>query len=116
MRVSRRRRFRDRLGVFARRELVLGVLERRRGHERGKGLDPPRALAVRVALLEQPRGHVAALRIGAEVVPVTSGSGTLKDAINDAMRDWVASVEDTYYCIGSNSMGFFLEFIQSSSA
>ena len=55
--VSRRRRFRDRLCVFARRELVLGVLERRRGHERGKGLDPPRALAVRVALLEQPRGH-----------------------------------------------------------
>jgi tryptophan synthase beta chain len=39
--------------------------------------------------------------LGAEVVPVTSGSGTLKDAINDAMRDWVASVEDTYYCIGS---------------
>ena len=39
--------------------------------------------------------------LGAEVVPVTSGSGTLKDAINDAMRDWVASVKDTYYCIGS---------------
>ncbi len=39
--------------------------------------------------------------LGAEVVPVTSGSGTLKDAINDAMRDWVGSVEDTYYCIGS---------------
>ena len=34
-------------------------------------------------------------------VPVTSGSATLKDAINDAMRDWVASVEDTHYCIGS---------------
>ena len=39
--------------------------------------------------------------LGAEVVPVTSGSATLKDAINDAMRDWVASVEDTHYCIGS---------------
>ncbi|MFM7272163.1 MAG: tryptophan synthase subunit beta [Actinomycetes bacterium] len=39
--------------------------------------------------------------MGAEVVPVTSGSATLKDAINDAMRDWVASVEDTHYCIGS---------------
>ena len=37
--------------------------------------------------------------LGAEVVPVTSGSATLKDAINDAMRDWVASVEDTHYCI-----------------
>jgi phosphoribosylanthranilate isomerase len=39
--------------------------------------------------------------LGAEVRPVTSGSRTLKDAINDAMRDWVASVEDTHYCIGS---------------
>ena len=39
--------------------------------------------------------------LGAEVIPVTSGSGTLKDAINDALRDWVASVESTHYCIGS---------------
>src|SRR4249919_3136913 len=39
--------------------------------------------------------------LGAEVVPVTSGSATLKDAINDALRDWVASVESTHYCIGS---------------
>lgn len=39
--------------------------------------------------------------LGAEVVPVTSGARTLKDAINDALRDWVASVENTYYCIGS---------------
>jgi tryptophan synthase beta chain len=38
---------------------------------------------------------------GAEVVPVTSGSATLKDAINEALRDWVATVEDTHYCIGS---------------
>ena len=39
--------------------------------------------------------------LGAEVVPVTSGSATLKDAINDALRDWVATVETTHYCIGS---------------
>ncbi len=39
--------------------------------------------------------------LGAEVVPVTSGAGTLKDAMNDAMRDWVANVETTYYLIGT---------------
>ena len=39
--------------------------------------------------------------LGAEVRPVTSGSATLKDAMNEALRDWVASVETTYYLIGS---------------
>src|SRR5882724_4866537 len=39
--------------------------------------------------------------LGAEVVPVTSGSATLKDAVNDAMREWVASVQSTHYCLGS---------------
>ncbi|MEZ5169516.1 MAG: tryptophan synthase subunit beta [Acidimicrobiia bacterium] len=39
--------------------------------------------------------------LGAEVRTVTSGSATLKDATNDALRDWVATVEDTHYCIGS---------------
>jgi tryptophan synthase beta chain len=39
--------------------------------------------------------------LGAEVISVTSGSATLKDAINEALRDWVASVETTHYCIGS---------------
>ncbi len=39
--------------------------------------------------------------LGAEVIPVESGSATLKDAINDALRDWVATVEHTHYCIGS---------------
>jgi tryptophan synthase beta chain len=39
--------------------------------------------------------------LGAEVVPVSSGSKTLKDAINEAIRDWVAHVRDTYYLIGS---------------
>ncbi|MTI79576.1 MAG: tryptophan synthase subunit beta [Firmicutes bacterium] len=39
--------------------------------------------------------------LGAEVVAVDSGSCTLKDAMNEAIRDWVANVENTYYCIGS---------------
>ncbi|MBD2841535.1 tryptophan synthase subunit beta [Erythrobacter rubeus] len=39
--------------------------------------------------------------LGAEVVPVTSGRGTLKDAMNDALRDWVANVHDTFYIIGT---------------
>jgi tryptophan synthase beta chain len=39
--------------------------------------------------------------LGAEVHPVSSGSRTLKDAINEAMRDWVATVETTHYCLGS---------------
>ncbi len=39
--------------------------------------------------------------LGAEVIPVTSGSKTLKDALNEAMRDWVTNVEDTFYIIGT---------------
>src|SRR5437867_10988132 len=39
--------------------------------------------------------------LGAEVVPVHSGSRTLKDACNEAMRHWVAAVDDSYYCVGS---------------
>ncbi len=39
--------------------------------------------------------------LGAEVVPVTSGSKTLKDAMNEALRDWVANVDDTFYIIGT---------------
>jgi len=39
--------------------------------------------------------------LGAKCIPVESGSQTLKDAINEAMRDWVTNVETTYYCIGS---------------
>jgi tryptophan synthase beta chain len=41
--------------------------------------------------------------LGAEVVPVTSGTATLKDAMNEAMRAWVAQVRDTYYVIGSTA-------------
>ncbi len=39
--------------------------------------------------------------LGAEIVPVTAGAGTLKDAMNEALRDWVANVDDTYYLIGT---------------
>jgi tryptophan synthase beta chain len=39
--------------------------------------------------------------LGAEVKPVTSGAGTLKDAMNDALRDWVANVDSTFYIIGT---------------
>jgi tryptophan synthase beta chain len=39
--------------------------------------------------------------LGAEVRPVSSGSKTLKDAVNEALRDWVATVESTHYCLGS---------------
>ena len=39
--------------------------------------------------------------LGAEVVPVTAGSRTLKDALNEAMRDWVSHIDDTFYIIGT---------------
>lgn len=39
--------------------------------------------------------------LGAEVIPVTAGSRTLKDAMNEAMRDWVTNVDDTFYIIGT---------------
>lgn len=46
--------------------------------------------------------NVARMRLlGAEVIPVTVGSRTLKDAINEAMRDWVANVENTHYLLGT---------------
>jgi tryptophan synthase beta chain len=52
--------------------------------------------------IERQRLNVFRMRLlGAEVKPVTSGSCTLKDAMNEAMRDWVAHVEDTFYVIGS---------------
>ncbi len=52
--------------------------------------------------VERQKPNVFRMRLlGAEVRPVTSGAGTLKDAMNEAMRDWVANVEDTYYLIGT---------------
>ncbi len=52
--------------------------------------------------VERQAPNVFRMRLlGAEVVSVTSGRGTLKDAMNDAMRDWVTNVDDTFYCIGT---------------
>ena len=52
--------------------------------------------------IERQKINVYRMRLlGAEVVPVTSGSATLKDALNEAMRDWVSNVQDTFYIIGT---------------
>ncbi|WP_304615202.1 tryptophan synthase subunit beta [Paracoccus sp. (in: a-proteobacteria)] len=52
--------------------------------------------------VERQSPNVFRMRLlGAEVIPVTSGRGTLKDAMNDALRDWVTNVRDTFYCIGT---------------
>ena len=52
--------------------------------------------------IERQKPNVFRMKLlGAEVVPVTSGAGTLKDAMNEALRDWVANVESTYYLIGT---------------
>ena len=52
--------------------------------------------------VERQKPNVFRMKLlGAEVVPVTSGSATLKDAMNDALRDWVANVDDTFYVIGT---------------
>ncbi|HET6182012.1 MAG TPA: tryptophan synthase subunit beta [Acetobacteraceae bacterium] len=52
--------------------------------------------------VERQKPNVFRMRLlGAEVRPVGSGAGTLKDAMNEALRDWVANVENTYYCIGT---------------
>jgi len=52
--------------------------------------------------MERQKPNVFRMRLlGAEVKPVTSGSATLKDAMNDALRDWVTNVHDTFYIIGT---------------
>ncbi len=52
--------------------------------------------------MERQKPNVFRMKLlGAEVIPVTSGAHTLKDAMNEAMRDWVANVHDTFYCIGT---------------
>jgi tryptophan synthase beta chain len=52
--------------------------------------------------IERQKPNVFRMKLmGAEVIPVTSGTGTLKDAMNDALRDWVTNVEDTFYVIGT---------------
>jgi tryptophan synthase beta chain len=52
--------------------------------------------------IERQRDNVSRMRLmGAEIVPVTSGTGTLKDAMNEALRDWVTNVDNTFYMIGT---------------
>ncbi len=52
--------------------------------------------------VERQRPNVFRMKLlGAQVVPVTSGRGTLKDAMNEALRDWVTNVHNTFYCIGT---------------
>lgn len=52
--------------------------------------------------VERQKPNVFRMRLlGAEIVPVSSGTGTLKDAMNEALRDWVTNVENTFYCIGT---------------
>ncbi|HRK71409.1 MAG TPA: tryptophan synthase subunit beta [Micropepsaceae bacterium] len=52
--------------------------------------------------IERQKPNVFRMKLlGAELVPVKSGARTLKDAMNEALRDWVANVHDTFYCIGT---------------
>ena len=52
--------------------------------------------------VERQKPNVFRMKLlGAEVVPVTAGAGTLKDAMNEAMRDWVTNVHDTYFLVGT---------------
>ena len=52
--------------------------------------------------VERQKPNVFRMKLlGAEVIPVTSGRATLKDAMNEALRDWVTNVADTFYCIGT---------------
>ena len=52
--------------------------------------------------VERQKPNVFRMRmLGAEIVPVSSGTGTLKDAMNEALRDWVTNVHDTFYVIGT---------------
>lgn len=52
--------------------------------------------------VERQKPNVFRMKLlGAEIVPVSSGTGTLKDAMNEALRDWVTNVENTFYCIGT---------------
>lgn len=52
--------------------------------------------------VDRQKPNVFRMRLlGAKIVPVSSGTGTLKDAMNEALRDWVTNVETTFYCIGT---------------
>ncbi|MEE4211797.1 MAG: tryptophan synthase subunit beta [Parvularcula sp.] len=65
-------------------------------------MDLPCTVYMGAADVERQKPNVFRMKLlGAEIVPVTSGKGTLKDAMNDALRDWVTNVEDTFYVIGT---------------
>ncbi len=52
--------------------------------------------------VERQKPNVFRMRLlGAKIIPVSSGTGTLKDAMNEALRDWVTNVDSTFYCIGT---------------
>lgn len=52
--------------------------------------------------VERQKPNVFRMKLlGAEIVPVSSGTGTLKDAMNEALRDWVTNIDNTFYCIGT---------------
>jgi tryptophan synthase beta chain len=64
--------------------------------------DLPCVVFMGVTDIERQKPNVFRMKLlGAEVRPVDSGTGTLKDAMNEALRDWVTNVESTYYCIGT---------------
>ena len=65
-------------------------------------MDLPCVVYMGATDVERQQPNVFRMKLlGAEVVPVSSGAATLKDAMNEALRDWVANVHDTYYCIGT---------------
>lgn len=52
--------------------------------------------------VERQKPNVFRMKLlGAEIIPVSSGTGTLKDAMNEALRDWVTNIDKTFYCIGT---------------
>ncbi|MES1203535.1 MAG: tryptophan synthase subunit beta [Pseudomonadota bacterium] len=64
--------------------------------------DLPCVVFMGVTDIERQKPNVFRMKLlGAEVRPVDSGTGTLKDAMNEALRDWVTNVDSTYYCIGT---------------
>ncbi|WP_431283695.1 tryptophan synthase subunit beta [Humitalea sp. 24SJ18S-53] len=65
-------------------------------------MDLPCVVYMGATDVERQQPNVFRMKLlGAEVIPVTSGAATLKDAMNEGLRDWVANVHDTYYCIGT---------------
>ncbi len=65
-------------------------------------MDLPCVVYMGATDVERQQPNVFRMKLlGAEVIPVTSGAATLKDAMNEGLRDWVANVTDTYYCIGT---------------